>query len=486
MLFRKADVDTIKKNIPTLMRASALAQAAHMSPTSAERLEVRQTILEFIKRRRRIVYGGHALNTILTHVSPENAIYTVEEGSITDIEFYSPTPLHDIVEICTTLHKGAHEYVRGKEAMHHNTFTISVEFVRMCDVTYVPESVYSKMPYMSLDGLHLIDPHFAMIDMLRMLCDPFNSHWRLDRTIDRIDLIQKCFPPISISPPEYHPPEDHPQAEALAGASRALFASRSMSCAAIGRTAISHFLMCCKDDIETDTVEHLRRLNGDTTRFVCVTSTKFTEDVNSLIATIDRSGGIISWVFYYPFMDILDEHCVGSVDDVPFVMVLKSDHTPVPCCECSPVDGMRIASFTQTLLITRSMQLWCTSHDEDVARADRYNSISLLLMTLRNTSQFDDILDESNPMREFELDYIGHPQRPMRVHMGKTDERMGMLRRHKRGGDETAWFSFDPAKDGGGGRKYADFSRKRTFLCIDGSIKEVKYSFKEDTHVTTS
>eukprot|EP00798_Chlamydomonas_sp_ICE-L_P014369 gene14369-20370_t len=46
------------------------------------------------------------------------------------------------------------------------------------------------------------------------------------------------------------------------------------------------------------------------------------------------------------------------------------------------------------------------------------------LLLLRGRSS-QTLLDNTNPMREFYLEFIGTPQRTMRVHMKKTDERMG-------------------------------------------------------------
>ena len=70
----------------------------------------------------RKAYGGYALNAAILAVSPQDAIYDAASPP-PDVEFYSPDPVGDVVDICKRLHAEGHEYVQGKEAVHDGTWT---------------------------------------------------------------------------------------------------------------------------------------------------------------------------------------------------------------------------------------------------------------------------------------------------------------------------------------------------------------------------
>ena len=60
------------------------------------------------------------------------------------------------------------------------------------------------MPFKNTaDGLTLIHPHFMWIDYLRMLTEPINSWWRIEKSYKRFFLLQKYYSyPINLSPIE--------------------------------------------------------------------------------------------------------------------------------------------------------------------------------------------------------------------------------------------------------------------------------------------
>jgi hypothetical protein len=470
-------INTIKCNLDSLVRASNEAKLRHMKPTTDDRKDILDTILDFVRTRKRIVYGGYAVNSALSVVSPDDMIYTSsntdcnDPSSVVDIEFYSPTPIEDTMHICSILHSRNHEYVRGKEAMHNNTFTISVEFVRVCDVTFIPEAVYYSIPHMIVNNCLVVHPLYAMIDMLRMLCDPFNSHWRLTHTIDRIDVIQRCFSKIGGEVSTNTKVSDHPSSS-LATASiatktaRHLFASMPLTTAAVGDCAFAHY----SNKVDLTSSGPLLT--------VSVISTCFERDALELMNRCNAAcGPVIEWSRYHPLLELLEERIEGSIDGRVIITLFMGSQT-VPSCGCSDIDGMRIASFTQSLLTARSMHMWHISQGTNVIRVREYESHIRELLLMRELSTLC-VLDKTNPMREFYLEFIGTPQRTMRTHMKKTDERMSVPlpprdrkdrkdRNHRH--TECAWFSFDPKKTSA---EQMRFLCRRTFPKIDGSKRPV-------------
>ena len=70
-------------------------------PTVNERKDVFFDILDFIKKKRRIVYGGYALHALITKKSNKDYIYT--DLDFPDVEFYTPYFKEDIKELIDML-----------------------------------------------------------------------------------------------------------------------------------------------------------------------------------------------------------------------------------------------------------------------------------------------------------------------------------------------------------------------------------------------
>ena len=183
-LFEK-HIDNIKINIDTKIRSL-------FGPSIDEIKEIYDCIKNFIKKKQRKIYGGFALNLYILEKNPDDAIYS--DTDYPDIEFYSPEPKKDLIELCNLFYDQKYSDIIGFEAQHQDTFTISINFQKFCDITYVPRNIYNKMPFKMVDGFNLIHTNFMTVDYLRMLADPIGSYWRFDKAIMRFILINKYFP----------------------------------------------------------------------------------------------------------------------------------------------------------------------------------------------------------------------------------------------------------------------------------------------------
>lgn len=173
-----------------------------LEPKIEEMREVHNICLNFVKNHKRKMYGGYALNMLIKDKNPADAFY--KNDKIPDIDFYSPEPIVDIIKLCNLLHQKGYKYVIGREAMHQETYTISVNYLAYCDISYVPKNIYNRMPFKEINGYHLIHPHFMTIDYLRMMTDPLISYWRFEadlKSFKRFFLLQKYYPlPFSNNP----------------------------------------------------------------------------------------------------------------------------------------------------------------------------------------------------------------------------------------------------------------------------------------------
>jgi hypothetical protein len=243
MIYNPEESSALITAIPDLHKVAEFLHAETVAPTKTQCKKASEIIWSLIRRRGRIIYGGHALNAALGQNSPDNMIYTKDDNA--DIEFYSPDPISDMRELCDRLYIDGHCYVQGREAAHLGTFTVSIEFKRICDITFVPHNVFKALPFIeynkdpeSLSTIAGIDPRFALIDHLRMFCDPFTSHWKLEKTLPRLLLIQSIFP--IETPQKTQKPSKYARGPEIPLA-MAWLADRSMTAAAVGDLASSYF-----------------------------------------------------------------------------------------------------------------------------------------------------------------------------------------------------------------------------------------------------
>jgi hypothetical protein len=450
-MYSVTDEAAVAAVMPELMQEAEALRARHVLPTTAARHAITDTVLAFVRARGLKVYGGYALNAAVSAVSPADAFYSCDpDASPPDIEFYSSDPIADVCELCRMLHAAGHRYVQGKEAMHHGTFTVSVEFVRMCDVTYVPPRAYDALPTITdaAEGIEVIAPSFAMIDLLRVVCDPFTSHWRLDRMFSRLALLQRTFP-LSLAPAvaaAHNPPRtDGPRV------ARAFLAYRPTSCVAVGFAAFRAYFP------ERDTVP------GNVVSAVTSRWAENTYDLEvALVSAFGRERVQVN--NHAPFMDLFGRRRVFLValcDEEPAevaAVLYDAGHRAVPTCGLHAEDGLAIAAFPYVLAMALSCAFHARAEGSDPAVAQRFERLAAEMCAAR-AERLElsgmSVVDRRTPLRDFGgMQYVGNTLSPMRSHMLLIDERMATRRGH-----EQAWFTFDPAKEGGNpARSFSDVS----------------------------
>lgn len=195
-LYTPTDVSLLVDNWKDIMADVEKQRLKVLEPTAEEMVEVKNIICDFIKSKRRKIYGGFALNLLVTEQDPKDAIYKKDQIPPPDVDFYSPRPIQDLMELCNILHEKGYKYVKGREAMHQETYTIFVNYAMYCDISYVPKNIYDKMPFREIEGFTVIHPQFMTIDYLRMMTDPLISYWRFEndlKSFKRFYLLQKHF-----------------------------------------------------------------------------------------------------------------------------------------------------------------------------------------------------------------------------------------------------------------------------------------------------
>ena len=119
LLYNKNHYKFIKSNIKNIQDDADDKILHRLEPTYKERIDISKFVRNYIKKKKFIIYGGTCQNDLIKSKDPEDCFY--RPGSINDIEFYSPNPIEDIVEMVNTLFESGYREVNASEAMHYET-----------------------------------------------------------------------------------------------------------------------------------------------------------------------------------------------------------------------------------------------------------------------------------------------------------------------------------------------------------------------------
>lgn len=191
--YTEEDYEAVLTELPELIKKSKIKAEELLEPTIEEKRKVMDVIKDFIRKKNRKVYGGTALNELIKVINPQDVFY--DERIFEDIEFYSPTPVPDLVELTNILYEKGFKYVKGAEAQHEETYTIFVNLQKYGDISYVPTRVYNGIKTITVDGINYVDPHFMLIDYFRIINDPINAAaQRWEKTFKRMFKLLKYYP----------------------------------------------------------------------------------------------------------------------------------------------------------------------------------------------------------------------------------------------------------------------------------------------------
>jgi hypothetical protein len=205
-MYRDNEYTQIINKLDTIKEYADRQARTILEPTYVENIAVLDIIKTYIINKQKIVYGGMAQNLLLRHKNINDmfykevdGLYLCKGGEVADIEFYSTNPVSDIIQLSELLYKHKFKIIDAKEALHPYTYKLFVNFTGYCDISYMPKRLYESLKTIKVDNIRCLDPHFMIIDTLRVLTDPMNSFWRLDKVINRSHKILHYYPLDTIS-----------------------------------------------------------------------------------------------------------------------------------------------------------------------------------------------------------------------------------------------------------------------------------------------
>jgi hypothetical protein len=151
----------------------------------------------YIFRNKKIIVGGIAIDYALK-LKSHKGIY--DENVIPDFDIISDMHFQDAYNIATLLSKKDFTGISVINALHPSTMKVRVDFVEVCDITYVPKNILDHVPCINYHGFQLVHPHYQYIDQHRSLSHPYENApyetimHRPEKDMVRHDLLYNYYP----------------------------------------------------------------------------------------------------------------------------------------------------------------------------------------------------------------------------------------------------------------------------------------------------
>ena len=163
--------------------------------------DIIKCVEEFIKKKQLIMYGGFAVNILL---SKRYKFY--KDYTINDFDCFSANAKQDAKELAQELANKNFPYIKIRKALHENTYKVYVNFLQVIDLTNIPieefnglkvvsqyEKLHSKL-YRNYHDTFIIAPVcFLKASMHYELARPVRSYFRWEKIFYRLDILTQLY-----------------------------------------------------------------------------------------------------------------------------------------------------------------------------------------------------------------------------------------------------------------------------------------------------
>lgn len=148
-------------------------------------------VVDFIKNKNLICYGGQAINNIL-----DKKIQFYKETDIPDYDFFSDNAEADAIELADIFNNMGFKHIEVKESVHEGTFKVFVDFTPVADVTFIPKSLFKKFQEESIEkkGIKYASPKVLLMGLFIELSRPQGDVSRWEKLYKRLLLLIKSYP----------------------------------------------------------------------------------------------------------------------------------------------------------------------------------------------------------------------------------------------------------------------------------------------------
>ncbi len=427
-LYTAKDIELAKEKLGDIVEAIDKKKLDIFEPTKKEILSASQIVLDFVKENKRKIYGGTAQNALVAHKNKDDAFYG--EDVLPDIDFYSPDPIGDMKKIANILYDKGYKFVEGSEAGHGETYKVFANHKDVADISYVPKNIYYRIPFVEIDGVNYAHPSFIMLDMYRMLTEPYFSSFRWEKTFPRIYLLQKHYPFNKAT--SKLPKIDQIKSEDKSNVDLLLstvfnFIKDKESAIVTGKYAYNVMLHESKIMDDSKLGQKYRYVETHPYQFI---STDYRDDVKAVIDKLKQDNKTlasgISIVEHYPFWQLYGYSTYVYYKNYQLCHIIHHNRR---CTPFKTVDAyifpngkvgkekgkIRIGSFSFTLLMNLSTAFrYRVTKDNDMYQF--YNIMTSHLIEIRNyylDKNKKNLLDDTL-FEEFAVECMGETIDPMR------------------------------------------------------------------------
>ncbi len=184
---------TLQKQLKIVKEIAEEAQRSQEYKISQdpETLGAIHIVEEFLRKKKRICYGGQAINA---HLPKKYQFY--KDTDLPDYDFFTPTPDQDIDELVELFTEKGYKEIGIRLSVHEGTTKLYINFLPMADVTGIDDVVYKRLfsraiPY---GGIYYADPDFLRMMMYLELSRPAGEVGRWDKVYERLFLLNTLQP----------------------------------------------------------------------------------------------------------------------------------------------------------------------------------------------------------------------------------------------------------------------------------------------------
>jgi hypothetical protein len=190
--FKKIDLEAV---VNERLDAAIDKAQTHIDMEQAKSPELRfalDIVEQFLRRKRRICYGGTAMNAQL----PTDLQFYAADRDLPDYDFFTPEIQKDTDELVNDLKKAGFEDVANRVGMHEGTKKILVNYVAVADISEMDRDIFDVIQKRAviIKGIYYTDPDVLRMMMYLELSRPKGEVTRWSKVYERLTLINKVFP----------------------------------------------------------------------------------------------------------------------------------------------------------------------------------------------------------------------------------------------------------------------------------------------------
>jgi hypothetical protein len=355
-MYSEQDLELSDDKLDDIIESIEEKKLKIFEPTQDEFMSANKIVMDYIKENKRKIYGGYSQNKTIMKKNPKDSFY--KDNDLPDVDFYSPDPLNDVVNISNRLHKAGFKDVEGAEAQHNETYKVfSNQGPEVADITYVPRNVYNRIPFIEIDGINYVHPSFMYIDLYRIMTEPYFSSRIWKKTISRLHKLQKHYPFNKASKPlnsAYDVPKDKQEKVKKINSIILDEIANKDNFIVVGQYAYNHFLKTSKIMKDNQLKRKYKLISNP---FLQIISTNYILDTVSTINLIKKKLGIdatkISTKEFYPLWQFTGYSTVIYYDGFPVLHITSHNDRCIPTIKIDyeKNKSIQIGSFDFTLLM---------------------------------------------------------------------------------------------------------------------------------------